>query len=241
MRLSLFRWQDYPAESPRHSRTLPWRLPDQAPAFLNSARPVAPRPALIPPPCRQPAEPRNNKYRCQLPVPAQSFAELKLVQGLAEILSGDRRLHRGDRSFQMSQRLLNRERVHLAAQTFASRERGLQVMPGNFYGQRIRDGLARALLVLHPRRVAQRHPNRFSVDQKLDVDGIGVTRGDGHDHRLIHAMNLLFGPAVGSGEISKHRKTIADEGSASKFRHGESGLPAGNSSQHDKWFRTRHD
>jgi hypothetical protein len=104
----------------------------------------------------------------------------------------------------MSQCFLDRKRVHLAAQTFAGPQSGLQIMPSNFHGERIRNGFAGALLVLHPGGVGQRHPDGSSVDQKLDIDGIGVPRGDGDDERLVDAVNLLLRPTIGGGEISKH-------------------------------------
>src|SRR6202035_6056359 len=73
-----------------------------------------------------------------------------------------------------------------------------------FDSQRISDELAGALLVLHPGRMRQRHPDSSSVNQKLYVDSIGVPCGNGDDQRLIDAMNWLLGPAVGGGEILKH-------------------------------------
>ena len=93
-------------------------------------------------------------------------------------LSGNLRLHRGDHRFQVGQRFLDRERVHVPAQTLAGLQRSFQIMAGNLDGERIRDGLAAALLVLHPRRVRQGDPDDSSIDQKLDVDGVGVPRGN---------------------------------------------------------------
>jgi len=119
-------------------------------------------------------------------------------------LSGDRRLHRGDHGFQVGQRFLDGQRVHVAPQAFAGLQRGLQIVAGDFYGQRIGDGLAGAPFVLHPCRMRQRDPDRSSIDQKLDVDRIGVTRGNGDDQGLVDAVDLLLRPAVGGGEVFKH-------------------------------------
>jgi hypothetical protein len=52
--------------------------------------------------------------------------------------------------------------------------------------------------------VRQGDPNGFSIDEKLDVNGIRVARGDGNDQRLVNAMNLFLSPAVGCDEVSKH-------------------------------------
>src|SRR5882757_5804725 len=77
-------------------------------------------------------------------------------------------------------------------------------MPGNFLGQRIRDQRTRSFLVLDPCRMGQSHPDRTPVDQKLDIDSIGMASSNGHDQALIQAMNRFFGPAVSGGEVRKH-------------------------------------
>ncbi len=103
-----------------------------------------------------------------------------------------------------AQRLLDGKRVHIPAQAFASLQRGFQIMPGNLDGERIRDRLARAVLVLHPRRMRQRDPHSSSVDQKLDVDSVSMPRSNSNDQRLIDTVNRLLSPAVRSSEILKH-------------------------------------
>ena len=77
-------------------------------------------------------------------------------------------------------------------------------MPGNLDGERIGNRLARALLVLHPCRMRQRHPHGSSIDQKFNVDGVSMPRSNGNDQRLINAMNRLLAPAVSGSEILKH-------------------------------------
>jgi len=114
------------------------------------------------------------------------------------------RLHRGDDEIKVGKGFLDGERVHVPAQPLAGSQRGFQIVTGNLDREGICDSPACAILVFHPRRVRQRHPDRSSIDQKLDVDGIGMPRGNRNDHRLIHAVNWLPGPPVGGGEILKH-------------------------------------
>jgi len=45
------------------------------------------------------------------------------------------------------------------------------------------------------------------VYQKLNVHGVGMAGGNGHDQGLIQAMDLLFGPAVGGNEVCKHKNS----------------------------------
>jgi hypothetical protein len=122
------------------------------------------------------------------------------------------RLHFGDDGFKMSERLLDGERVHFTSDSFAGLKRRLQVVAGNFKGQRIGDGPARALFVLDPCRMRERHPDFSSADQELDIHRVGVAGSNRHDHGLINAMDLFLGPAIGRGEILKHVliKTITD-------------------------------
>jgi hypothetical protein len=47
-----------------------------------------------------------------------------------------------------------------------------------------------------------------AVDEKLDVHGVGVAGGDGHDQRLVHGMNFLAEPAVDTVKVGVHRQTI---------------------------------
>lgn len=105
----------------------------------------------------------------------------------------------------MIERLLNGERVHFAAQPFTGFNRRFQIMAGYFYGQRIGNRIAGAFFVFHPRRERQSYPNGFSIGQELDIDRIGVPRGHGNNERLVDAVNRFLGPAIGDGEIFKHR------------------------------------
>jgi hypothetical protein len=113
-------------------------------------------------------------------------------------------LHLGNNCIEVSQRLFRGKRVHLAAQAFASFERGPQIMAGDFHRERIGDRLSGALFIFHPSGMWQRDPDGLAIDEKLDIHGIGVPRRDGNDQRLIDAVDLLFGPAVGGGEVGKH-------------------------------------
>src|ERR1700682_2966957 len=74
-------------------------------------------------------------------------------------LHGGFRLHFGDDGFKVSERLLDGERVHFTSDSFAGLKRRLQIVAGNFKGQRISDGPACALFVLDPCRMRERHPD----------------------------------------------------------------------------------
>src|SRR5580700_8021672 len=105
------------------------------------------------------------------------------LASLTRSLTGrrDRGLDCRHHAFQMLKSLLNRQRIHLAAESFASFQRGFQEMPGDFFRQRIRDHLSGALLELHPGWMRQSDPDRSSADEKLDVDGISMAGSDGND------------------------------------------------------------
>ena len=119
-------------------------------------------------------------------------------------LSGHFRLHLRDDSIEVSQRFVDRERVHLPPYALAGLESGLQVMAGDLDGERVGDHLAGAVLVLHPGGMRERDPDFSPVDEELEVYGIGMARGYGHDHGLVDAVNLFLRPAVGGSEVLKH-------------------------------------
>src|SRR5579859_2951225 len=77
-------------------------------------------------------------------------------------------------------------------------------MPGRLDRQRIGNHPASTLLVLHPCWMRQSDPYRAAADQKLDVNGVRVAGGDGHNQGLVHAVQLLSGPAVGGVKVLVH-------------------------------------
>src|SRR6267142_4764582 len=104
----------------------------------------------------------------------------------------------------MTQGFVYGQRVHLAAHTLACFERGLEIVPGDFDGQGVSDERSSLLVVLDPGGMRQSDPHGAAIHQKLDVDGVGVPSGDCHDQSLIHAVNLLLGPAIGRNEVVVH-------------------------------------
>jgi hypothetical protein len=52
--------------------------------------------------------------------------------------------------------------------------------------------------------VRQGDPHWTIVDQKLDVDGIGMSRGDSNNEGLIAAVHRFPGPAIKSLEVVVH-------------------------------------
>src|ERR1700722_18989355 len=104
----------------------------------------------------------------------------------------------------MGQRLGDGQRIHLPAYAFTGFEGRFQVVSGDFHSQGIGNGPTRLLLVFDPGRVRQRHPNLAPINQKLDVDGVGVARSDGDNQGLVDAMNRLASPAVEGGEVVEH-------------------------------------
>jgi len=77
-------------------------------------------------------------------------------------------------------------------------------MAGDLDGERVRDRPSCALLIFDPRRMRQRDRNGRSPDQELNIDGVGMTRRDGNDQRLINAVNRFPGPAIDGSEVFKH-------------------------------------
>src|SRR4051812_19111355 len=84
-------------------------------------------------------------------------------------------------------------------------------MPGGLHGQRVGNNFSGALVVFHPGWVREGDPNGVPVDEELDVHGVGVTGGNGHDQRLVHHVDGLSGPAVDTVEVSVHRRTYDDK------------------------------
>ena len=105
---------------------------------------------------------------------------------------------------EMGQSLLNPERMDLAAGLDSFFQGLLEVVSGDLHRQGIAKLLASALLVLRPRGMWERDPNRLAVYQKFDIHGIGMPGGDGYDQRLIDAMDLFPRPALGGVEVIVH-------------------------------------
>ena len=111
---------------------------------------------------------------------------------------------------QMLQSLGYGERIHLLGSAFTGFQRPLQIVPGDFDGQRIGDDLAFPILVLHPGGTGERDLHRPPIDQKLDIHRIRVPGGDSYNQGLINAVHFLLGPAVNGVKVLIHTKTIAD-------------------------------
>src|SRR2546426_9152234 len=114
------------------------------------------------------------------------------------------RLNLRDHSIQMCERLLNRQRIHLSSYTLARFQRSFQVVSGNLNRQRIGYRTPGSLLVLHPGRMRQRHPNRPPVYQEFNIDRISMAGCNRHNQRLVNTVHLLFGPAIGGVKILVH-------------------------------------
>src|SRR5262249_12299228 len=79
-----------------------------------------------------------------------------------------------------------------------------QIAPGDLHGQRIRHLASGLLFVGHPESAGQRDPDWALAGKKLNVNRIGVPRGDGDDHRLVATANRLLRPALDCGEVVIH-------------------------------------
>jgi hypothetical protein len=77
------------------------------------------------------------------------------------------------------------EGVHFAANAFAGFERGFQVMSGDLDGERVGDHSLSTLLIFRPCGQGERHPDRASIHEEFNVNGVGVARSDGDDQRLV--------------------------------------------------------
>src|SRR6266567_1152227 len=118
----------------------------------------------------------------------------------------------------MAKSLGDSQRIHLASQTFPRLKRRLKIMTGNFNSQRIGDHLARAVLILHPGGMRQGHPYWMPVHQELDIHGIGVSRGNGHDQRLVNTVDPFLAPTVNGVEVLIHgnRKLYQEQAHSSQ-------------------------
>jgi len=104
----------------------------------------------------------------------------------------------------MFERLGHRERIHLASAFKTAFNRRLEKVPGDLDGKRIADRFAGAPLELRPGWMRERDPDGAAIGQELDVHGVGVTRSNGQDQGLVHAVDLFTGPPVFHFEISIH-------------------------------------
>jgi hypothetical protein len=104
----------------------------------------------------------------------------------------------------MPQRIVYGKGVHLSAHSFTRFQRCLQEMAGNLDCKGISDDFAGSLLVLGPCEKWQRNPYRAPVNDKLDINGVRMTRCDGHNQRLVNAVDPLLGPVIGRLEVVEH-------------------------------------
>src|ERR1051326_2330780 len=106
---------------------------------------------------------------------------------------------------QISESFLHRQRIHLASVLIRSGfDRRFQEAPGGLDCQRVCNHPARALLVLHPCWMRQSDPDGTPAHEKLDVDGVGMAGGYGDNQGLVHAVQLLSGPAVCGVKVLVH-------------------------------------
>ena len=109
----------------------------------------------------------------------------------------------------MREGLLDGERIHVLSKAVAVFKRGLQKMASDFDGESVSEHLAGAIVVFHPGGKRKRDPDRMTVGEEFQIDGIGVARGDGNDERLVDAMDFLFRPAIEGLEVLVHAVRIA--------------------------------
>src|SRR5208283_4105326 len=98
----------------------------------------------------------------------------------------------------MIEGFLHRQGIHLAAVVFPRFDGPLQVMASNLHRHRIANDLACPLVVLYPRGMRKRNPDGTVLNQELDVDRVGMAGGNGHNQRLIPAMQRPTRPTVDS-------------------------------------------
>src|SRR5690242_6912368 len=96
--------------------------------------------------------------------------------------------------------------MHFAAAILSRLDGLFKEVPGDFNGQRIRNDPARTAVVLNPGRMRQCDPHRLAIDEKFNVDGVGMSSSNGHNESLIQTMDLLPGPAVNGMEVCVHGK-----------------------------------
>lgn len=114
-------------------------------------------------------------------------------------------------------RLCQSQAVHLAPAVLAILNGAFKVMTRNLDGHGVGKHLTCSLIVFAPGDMRQRNPHRMTIRQKLDVHGIRVPRGNGHDQRLIEAVDCFAGAKVGNVEVLVH--TEASTISCSAHRH----------------------
>jgi hypothetical protein len=142
--------------------------------------------------------------------PREHFEQPEWLLLLRSVLAHGSGLRLVHRRVQMLQGLRHGERIHLASHAFSGFECGLQKMPGDGDGERVSDDLGGVFLIFIPRHQRQSDPDRPSINQKLDVHGIGMPGGHGDNQRLINAVDLLLGPAIEGMKVAIHgNKTIS--------------------------------
>lgn len=104
------------------------------------------------------------------------------------------------------------KRVHFLAGMFAGFDGRFEVVAGDLNGERIGDDFAGAGLVFLPGAVRQSDCHGLAIGEELDVDGVGVARGDRYDQALVEAVNVGLGPAVLGMEVIEHGKKYSRRG-----------------------------
>ena len=108
-------------------------------------------------------------------------------------------------SIHVLKRFIHGQGVHLASLLKAARlDEILQIMPGSLDGQRIGNNAPRSPVIFHPCWMRESEPDRLTIDQKFYVYGICMAGSDGHDKRLVQAVEFLAGPAVGDVKVLVH-------------------------------------
>src|SRR5580698_10784659 len=102
------------------------------------------------------------------------------------------------------QNLIDGHGVHFAAVVITGLDGLFEVEAGSLGGKGVCDGVASALLLLHPGETGPGDPDGAAADVEANIDGIGMAGGDGDDVGGPAAMQDFPAPAVGGVEIFVH-------------------------------------
>jgi hypothetical protein len=156
-------------------------------------------------------------------LPTVRFIDVNTDTAITELTSEDASFAKN--SVQVLKGFGDRKGVKITPALFAVFQNAAQVMARDLYRERIGYDVPGFLLVLKPGGMGQSDPDRTVVDEKLDVYGIRVAGGDGHDDALIDTADRSSSPTLDSFEILIHRqKLYSDRGAPRNVCRAESAV-----------------
>jgi hypothetical protein len=146
------------------------------------------------------------------------------VKGSAKLTGEDTGVF--ENRIQMLERFGDIKSIKVSPALFPVLQNTAEVMPSDFYRQRIGNDISRLPLMFDPRRMSQGDPHRTSVEKELHVYRISVTGCNRRYDALIDTANRGSGPTLDGAEIFVHMGKLYSAEWKSAIDCRKIGLPA---------------